>query len=293
MYQLVGTPKTVLATPKLAKRFAEMTPAPHDRVVRDKRIAVYQKMWEQGQFRPVTWAEAYCAETGETYRVNGKHTSLMLHRSEKWPADFFVTVEQYNCDSLEDIGRLYATFDSKLASRTTHDINRAFAATVPEFADISDKVIGLAVHGICYYSKTDGYSTTPAPERAEEMLSNKPFVLWLNDILGKTPKVARLTRGAVVAAMFGSYMKNQSQATEFWTAVRDETGTKPNMPDRRLSTFLREKSVSFGAGARMPASMKVSAREVFVKAIHAWNAWRKNETTDLKYHAACKIPAMK
>ena len=33
--------------------------------------------------------------------------------------------------------------------------------------------------------------------------------------------------------------------------------------------------------------------ETMVKCIHAWNAWRNNETTDLKYHPAKKIPAVK
>jgi hypothetical protein len=30
---------------------------------------------------------------------------------------------------------------------------------------------------------------------------------------------------------------------------------------------------------------------MFVKCLHAWNAWRRDTVTDLKYHAQAKIPA--
>ena len=50
-------------------------------------------------------------------------------------------------------------------------------------------------------------------------------------------------------------------------------------------------SVGKGGG-----SNKIKAapdREFYVKCIHAWNAWRRNETTNLNYYADADVPAIK
>src|SRR4051812_22803639 len=109
-WKLTGRPKTQKVTKALAKAFVDMEAAPHDRPLSERRLQVYEKLLYMGEFRPVTWASAYCVETGETYRVNGKHTSIMLSGLEVLP-DFFVTIEEYECDTLQDVAKLYSTFD--------------------------------------------------------------------------------------------------------------------------------------------------------------------------------------
>jgi hypothetical protein len=117
VYQLKGKPVTQRVTKKLAAEFAEMDPAPRDRPLSERRLSVYRSLWSRGLFRPCTWARAYCAETGGLYRVNGKHTSTLLAGLSEIP-EFYVTVEDYQCDTLEDVAHLYGTFDSRLPAGT-------------------------------------------------------------------------------------------------------------------------------------------------------------------------------
>jgi hypothetical protein len=90
--------------------------------------------------------------------------------------------------------------------------------------------------------------------------------------------------------MHSSYQKSRRDANEFWLAVRDGTGATPKSPDRVLNRFLLSKAVIGSKTSRHAAGL-VSPREMFVKCLHAWNAWRRDTTTDLKYHAQAKIPA--
>jgi hypothetical protein len=296
-YELIGTPRTEKVTQALAIRFRDMDPVPHDRPLNPKRVEAYRKMLNAGLFRPVQWATVHCNETQATYRVNGKHTSNLFAEFDKLPQPIHATIEHYHCDDIDDVARLYATFDSRTQVRTTNDINRAFAAIDDDLALIPAKIVNLCVTAIAYCRHGDSYHVVPAAERAECLLEdhNKVFVQWAHEILGNSANEATrlLWRSPVVAAMHACYQKSRRDAMEFWLAVRDGTGPSNSTPDRVLNRFLLAKAVN--SGKQPAASRKKSAlsspREMYVKCLHAWNAWRRDTTTDLKYHAQAKIPA--
>jgi|688.fasta_scaffold574339_1 hypothetical protein len=296
-YELVGTPKTEKVTQSLAIKFRDMDPVPHDRPLNPKRVEAYRKMLAAGLFRPVQWATVHCNETQATYRVNGKHTSNLFAEYEDLPQSIHATIEHYHCDDIDDVARLYATFDSRAQVRTTNDINRAFAAIDPELAEIPTKIVNLCVTAISYFRDGEKYTTSSAAERAESLLddSNKAFVQWVHSILGSSANDENrlLWRSPVVSAMYAAYQKSKRDANEFWLAVRDGTGSTPKKPDRVLNRFLLAKVVgnSGSIKSRRKSGSIVAPREVYVKCLHAWNAWRRDTTTDLKYHAQAKIPA--
>lgn len=289
MWKVVSAPKTVRVTRKLATDFAEMDPAPQDRPLSERRLQVYERIARSGGFRPVSWAKAHCTETGGLYRVNGKHTSTLLSGMDPLP-EIYATIEEYVCDTLEDVARLYGTYDSKLQSRTASDINASFAATVPEFADISRRVIDLCVSAVAYSKFLDQYTKLQSAERAELILDEIGFVWFVAGILSNTESknFKPLARFTVVAAMYGSFHKAQAKSLEFWTAVRDESGPTPHTPDRKLARFLLTSSPS---GSSRVSKRKADSREFYVRSIHAWNAWRKGEGTNLNYYKDAKIPA--
>jgi hypothetical protein len=294
-YELVGTPKTDKVTQSLAAKFRDMDPVPHDRPLNPKRVEAYRKMLSVGLFRPVQWATVHCNETQATYRVNGKHTSNLFAEYEELPQLVYATIEHYHCDDLDDVARLYATFDSRTQVRTTNDINRAFAAIDPDLSELPTKIINLCVTAIAYCKHGDQYAQIAAAERAECLLDehNKAFVAWVHVVLGNSgnrESSRLLWRSSVVAAMHASYQKSRRDANDFWLAVRDGTGATPRTPDRVLNRFLLGKAVIGSKTARHSSGL-VSPREMFVKCLHAWNAWRRDATTDLKYHAQAKIPA--
>lgn len=297
-WKLKTRPKTLRVTKSLVKQFIEMEAAPHDRPLSERRLSVYQKLWEAGQFRPVTWASAYCRETGGTYRVNGKHTSIMLSRQDP-VGEFYVVLEEYICDTLEDVAKLYATFDSKMQSRNSNDIYLSFAATLPELATFSQKTIVCAVTGIAYHKfGQDLYSKTQPAERAELILEHPEFVEWLGSLYtggleqsetGWNKKCGHLQRLPVAAAMFGCWLRDPVAATQFWNHVRDETGPDPKSPDRRIARYLMT-TVMRSTSRDINDGKAAGNREIYVKCIHSWNAWRKGTTTSLKYYSDKPIP---
>lgn len=304
-WRLIDKPRTVRVTKQLAETYSTMDPAPHDRPLSERRLQVYRSILKEGGFRPVSWASALCKETGGVYRVNGKHTSTMLAGMPVIP-EFYAIIEEYECDTLDDVARLYATFDSNIQSRTARDIYLSFAATMPELARLPGGHINLVVVGMdghtTSYSAKGGTMRTQAASKAEALLEYPEFVIWMSCLLSnntgrtdgsgsKERKARHMERGPVVAAMFGSWLKSCSAATTFWCAVRDETGGSPTLPDRKLARFLMMAGVATGRGTARVRSAE--PREMYVKCIHAWNAWRKDETTDLRYYADKDIPSFR
>ena len=300
MWEKIEKPKTVLASKALVKEFYGMEPLPRDRPMSERRLMICRRLLKLGEFRPVTWASAFCAETGQTIRVNGKHTSTVLHElidaGEELP-EFFVTIERYSCPTLEDVAKLYATFDSNISSRTSNDIIYSFAATVKAFDGLKKKTLPLAVGAAAYQKWGPGfYSQHPPAERAELILDHIEFTTWLDSVLwphGERQKeAAHVWRAAVVAAMLGTFNRSQKDADAFWKAVRDETDPSRDSPTRKLARLLKQKTVRSAMVAPKGKEV-VTFREMYVKCLHAWNAYRGSATTDLKYFPQAKVPAIK
>jgi len=305
-WKMLEKPKTMLATKALVQEFVDMEPAPHDRPVSERRLMAYRKILKAGEFRPVTWASVHCHETNCVYRVNGKHTSLLLAEyinGNLTLPDFHVTVERYRCDTLTDVGSLYNTFDSRLASRSTTDINLAFAATIPQLKDVPKNHISLTVTAAAFKRWGEHYMTHTNPaERAEELVDCWPFALWLGEIITNSTTAGNaslsgnlspfMNRAPVAMAMMATYDRTPNKAKEFWIEVRDESNPDMGSPTRVLARFISRASLHGGSNnvARNRHKKVVDKREFYVKCIHAWNAWRRGETTNLNYRPDKPLP---
>lgn len=301
-WELTDKPRTMRVTKALATEFANMDPAPRDRPLSERRLMVYQRFLKEGSFRPVTWAKAYCTETNGTYRVNGKHTSLMLSGLEEMP-EFYVTIDTYKCDTLEDVARLYATFDSGMQARKANDIYMSFASTVPMVKDLPDKIIKVVPPAITYaLLGQEGYNKSQSAERAEYLMEYPEFVVWLAELVRNGPQItganirakqkcSHLLRMAVVGAMFGTWQKSVRACSEFWESVRDESDPTRDTAARVLARYL----ITTGSAGSMVNSAKktASAREIYTKCIHAWNAYRRGDTTNLNYRPDKPVPTPK
>jgi hypothetical protein len=296
-WKLKGSPKTVKITSRLAKEWADMDAAHIDRPLSERRLMVHRNTYRKGGFRPVLWARAYCKELEDWYRVNGKHTSTLFASEDLGRGqDLYATIEEYECDTVEDMAKLYATFDSQVQSRTSTDINMSFAAAIPELKDVDAKIINICVGALNWIvSASPGGGKLTAMEKAEAMFDNIDFVLFIDKMINGVifEKSIHLRRVPVVKAMLDTYRKAKAAATEFWLAVRDETGEKPDLPDRKLAKFLVQMRLAMGTGrGTIPDRFRITPREFYYKSITAWNAWRKGASTDLKYFPNAKLPAI-
>lgn len=290
-WKMTEKPRTVLASPALIREFVEMEPAPSDRPLSERRLQVYERILRAGEFRPVTWASVLCGETHCTYRVNGKHTSTLLSKQSPVP-EFYVTVERYQCDKLTEVANLYNTFDSKLGSRTTNDVNLAFAATVRELDGVPRQLIHLSVTAIAAEKWQAAANNIPPAERAEELLDNCGFVTWLYGVATPSAANRHLLRSPVVRAMLATYGRAPYKAKEFWMLVRDESAPDRGDPTRVLARYLVRSSLGGRHGRTVSETKKSDPREMYVKCLHAWNAWRKGESTSLAYYPKADLPAV-
>lgn len=285
-YRLMNPPKTRKVTAAFAKEISELPHCVADRPLKELRLTAYERMVRAGEFRPVNWATAVCKETGAKYRVNGRHTSVLFTRLDLSEVqDLYVSLEEFECDAMEDVANLFSTYDSKLQSRTTRDINRSFAAIVPELAQMPIRYIDWLVGGLVWHvHQTAGGLTETAADKAERLLEHVPFAVWVHEIIsGGKEATSLLGRVPVVGAMATTYGRHQSDATEFWSLVRDETD-KAGSVTRQLAKFLTRTSVKEGAGSKKPDSRNATAREFFVRCLHAWNAWRGDKClTQIRY----------
>lgn len=286
--------KVVKLTNKLALEFSELDSV-RDRPLSERRLAVYERMVSQKLFRPCSWAKAFSAESNQWYRVNGQHTSTLFSRLNPLP-DLLISVEEYECDTDEDVSRLWATFDSQKGSRTASEINHAFAATIEELREISRRIIDACVTGIAYSSSRGQhgsmYSQVSPAERAEVLFDNSDFVLWVNALGLAENKNRHLLRGGIIAAMYTTYRKAKAKSDEFWRLVISEESPLRTCPTRQLARWTLSTNCQTGYGSASKARKKIAdPREFMVRSIHAWNAWRKDEEMSFsRYSNLAPVP---
>lgn len=275
----------------LATTFSEMEPAPNDREFKEGRASWIKEQVESGKLRFASYARAYCLETGSWYRVNGKHTSrVCADLNGSAPKGLQVLVESYECDGLEDVAELYSRFDNAESARSQGDINQAFAGTNPIFADIPSKLLNLCVTGMAM--AIFGLSCSYGKRRAEKaalLIKNPAFVLFCSRILRgvKDADSRHVRRSPVFAAIFDTWQKHPKLAGDFWRLVVTGEGTDVNAADRVLNRYL------MSVGLRSAGKAAASHREMLVRCIHAWNAWRSGERTNLRYSPDKPIPPVK
>ncbi len=277
--------RTIKANKSLVCEYRNMTSSPYERNISLLRMAFYRQVLARGEFWPCIWAKTLCKQNGKTYRVNGQHTSLLLYefvqRGEEVP-DFHVTLIDYECDTLDDVSKLYNTFDTKDASRSVSDINRAFAGFKEELNDVPGKIIDNCVSGINYHVHRDGMWAIKAVERAEVITKNVDFTLFVASIVLVPTKnsvrakmTSALRRMAVVAAMYATWESTHENtsgnAREFWCLVREKEGAN-NCPARVLSEFLYDFKVSQTRDCRKGGS---DYKRIYHTCRKAWNLWVK------------------
>jgi hypothetical protein len=280
-FRLIRRPQTQLVTEALARKFAEMESVNNERALKRIRIENYKKLLHQGLFLPVRWACATCLETGGIYRVNGNHTSHMLLEVFPFPSNFYAIVEEYECETLADMNRLWSNYDSKDQSRTNGEINKIIAGGDETIKNISGKILNLAASGMAYHLwKDDMWNKRrhSVMERAELLIENPKFVVWLNDLLrkGRTEESRGdswpLKRVPVVAAIFGTYTRDSGTAYDFWTDVKNGLG-KSGCVTRLLEKWLLSTRLKVNDTGRGRGNRLAGDKTFYIVCLKHWNAY--------------------
>jgi hypothetical protein len=281
-------------TPKLAEKFNSMDPPPpRDRAIKKHRTKHLQKCIDSGTFRPPTWAFVVCRATGKTYRVNGQHTSSIYHEmfsNKRNVTPVSVTIEEYECDEIDDIPSLYSTFDNHASVRTAYEINQITAGTRPALIDVIPTMINVCVTGMTYGTWKERFSAHDAEEKAGLIVDNVEFILWYADLMENKidKRMAPLRRGGVVGAMFNTWKINPAAADKFWREVKNESGPNPEDQTRRFMRWLQETRQRIHNPN--PDYEGTSIRQNYSVSILYWNHHHDGVPTIVRYQSKRPIP---
>jgi hypothetical protein len=103
------------------------------------------------------------------------------------------------------------------------------------------------------------------------------YIRWVGDDVFsvKTPELRRLT---IVAAMYGTFDKNEAEAKKFWKDVsRGGVEYEDTHPTTVLDTFLKN-------AVEDKSRYDLKAGNFYQACAYAWNAFRDDKTiTSIKY----------
>lgn len=277
-------------TRELAQEFATKLAWPGDRDHRPMHEAWLRKEYEAGRFYGPHWSKALLK--GRWYRVDGKHSSMMLSKLDgEFPRHLNVNIKEFACETEGDLVSLYAAFDSRESARGGADYAKSAMAFRPEFCD------GVAIRDDAPLPKAafllaTGISIATSPNKLK-MLKPRDRSLLINEspqFIVDASRYATLKycRSGVAAALFATWKTGSPTWRKFWDEVFMDSNPDVGSPSRTLCRYLRDCAVASKNGR----PSKQNVRCLFVKCIHAWNAHRAGMTTTLHYYGDKPIPAV-
>lgn len=245
-----------------------------------QRIAWFAKLCRDGEFYSPDWAIAIC--DGRQYRVNGGHSSLMLAAAgEHFPLGLPVVLRWFSCQSYADVLELFNHFDNRKSLRSTSDKTKVHKSIHADLTMVAPTYINRMLNGIqCFYNNGNSLRGDE-DDRTRLIHGETAFLAWA----AKYVRPRFMGRSGVIACMYRSYNADAKLAEQFWSMVHDESAPQPAHPTRVLAKFLQELD--------MPVCRnKWDSRAIYVKCLHAWNAWQSNDQTNLKYFPESDIPPL-
>ena len=284
MYQLISR-KIKTVTPNMAEEILTANVYDGQRPIKPKHLKTLSDIIDGGLFTVGHIAIAHQGwNGGDAMLANGQHTCSAVISTGK---EVSAVVEEYNCKTPEDFSLLYRQFDNN-AVRSLGDITRPEAVALKlNWAKNTITVVMTAIGFL------EGHHKIHKNIRIESLKKYVDAGNFVNDIVSvvRPSESKHLRRGAVVSAMIVTYRKAHADAETFWEEVRDGENLKGNSPTLKLRNYLLSTNTAVGRGVDAPSlNAAASNKEMYAKCIIAWNAYRRGDSTQLKYFANKENP---
>ena len=271
-YRLVKSEVCEL-TPELAQQFRDLDPSPTERELSAARIKHLKTKAEAGQLVTFHWSVAKLGD--KRLRMNGQHSSNMLcDLNGHFPKGLKVHIDEYEVPNKPSLALLFRQFDDRKSNRSPSDVASAYQGLYEELHDVPKGPAKMAVEGACWYDRhVEGL---PAPTADDQYVrfgesGLLEFIRWVGELFSvKTPELRRQT---IVAAMYGTWVKNEREARKFWVEVaRGGEEFAENAPSTVLDVWLKAMVEKRGAKNELkPANL-------YQGCVFAWNAHREGKT---------------
>src|SRR5262245_25512527 len=235
--------------------FSTMPALEGERLLKPARLASLRNHVKTGTFVSPTWAVVVDKNTGNRYRANGQHSSMVLAEltEAEWqtyfPKGLLVTVEEFTTDDLDnDTFLIFDIFDNPVSARANVDVMNLHRSHYADLADVSPQVLVNLMDGFALYQKglksPDGKSkgTVLPPRQRGAYLENeetRKFAIWAAPFAA-TLHGWMLHKSGIVAEMVGHWNFDQRIADNFWQLVLNESHKDPDHETRELSRTLKD-----------------------------------------------------
>lgn len=275
--------EVVPVTAELAQRFSAMSAVPGERSINRQRLAFLRGEIEAGRVISFLWVSAIC--NGIEYRINGQHTSHLFCSGVE-PIGT-ATIHMYECDTLEDVVRLWSKFDNHKSVRLKNEKIKAVAEADGRLSGVKSRVTALASSAASIRCYGAGYANKVSDERKfDALLEYVNFALWAKTLF---PTSAGSSNGftlrvGVWFAALCTWEQGEQKATEFWNHVLNADSSNPKCPTRVLREALLTHSVDTGQGSRC-GKKTLKWDQVADMCLSAWNLWKEGrEVSFIRLH---------
>jgi hypothetical protein len=291
MFKLTKS-ECVPLTPEVAEKFRDLEPSPTEREISPSRMKMLRQKAEAGQLITFQWAMARLGD--QVWRMNGQHSSNMLcDLNGKFPEGLYVHLDEYEVESKDGLALLFRQFDDRKSGRTVGDVAGAYQGLIPELAGVPRDIAKLGVEGIAWFMRWVEGITPPAGDDVYDLFNRKshhPFLQWLGTLFDIKTKEMREV--GILAAMYGTFIKSETAAKEFWHqvargGVEYEDSAPSTVLDGWLKTYAEMKAadrVKAGMATRVPAHF-------YSGCVWAWNAYRRSKAIkDIQHDTKKGLP---
>ena len=277
-YKLVNSEVRDL-TPELAEEFRNLDPSPTERELNPARLKHLKMKAEAGQLVTFHWSVARLGE--KRLRMNGQHSSNMLcGLNGLFPKGLKAHIDEYEVPNKASLALLFRQFDDRKSNRSPGDVASAYQGLYDELHGVPKGPAKMAVEGACWYDR-NVEGLPPVSGDDQYVRFGEPglhgFIRWVGELF--TIKTPELRRQTIVAAMYGTFVKNEAEARKFWAEVaRGGEEYAENAPSTILDAWLKAMAEKRGA------KTEVKPANLYQASVYAWNAYRENKTiTSVKY----------
>jgi len=175
---------------------------------------------------------------------------------------------------------LFRQFDDRKSNRSPGDVASAYQGLYEGLHDVPKGPAKMAVEGACWYDRNiEGLP--PVSGDDQYIRFGEPglhgFIRFVGELF--TIKTPELRRQTIVAAMYGTFTKNEAEARKFWAEVaRGGEEYAENAPSTILDAWLKAMAEKRGA------KTEVKPANLYQGCVFAWNAYRESKTiSTIKY----------
>lgn len=223
---------------------------PGEREIRAPRLKFLRTHLKNGSFVGPNWALAVHETTGDTFRINGQHSSNMLAslEPEAFPEGLNVTIDTYGFSDMgEDAAGLFNLFDHPRSARSDTDFMGITRARYAEFTGMDNGFLVKVASGIDanIRNRLEKAEVGTQDKIYEELQPHREhgnyfideqyrqFAVWLYQWRDAT-HFAFVGRNGVTSEILDDWRSAPEFAAEFWNYVFRENHPDPEHESREL-----------------------------------------------------------